>query len=251
MRLAVITGASSGVGKATAHELVARGYRVVLIARSARKLSAVASALGDAAIAAPADAADADQMRVVAARVLDQHGAPDLLVHSAGAGQWKTVPQTTPEDAHQMMQAPYFADFITTRAFLPGMLDRGSGVILHVNSPAAIVPWPSSAGYSAARAAMKGFHEALSQDLVGTGVTSCNVTFGQIDSPYFDNNPGVVEKFPKLGATLPVLSLEYCATKLADLAERPRHSAIYPWGLRVYEIGARLFPGLTRWLLRF
>ncbi len=250
-RLAVITGASSGVGAATARELVARGYRVVLIARSANALEQLAAELGEAAIAAPADAANADQIGAVAADVLGQHGVPDVLIHSAGAGQWKTVPETTPEEAHQMMQAPYFADFLTTRAFLPAMLTRGSGVILHINSPASIMPWPSSAGYSAARSAVKGLHEALAQDLAGTGVRSCHVIFGQIASEYFDNNPGVLDKIPKAAAMMPVLSTQYCAQKLARLIERPRHSAIFPLMLRLNCAVAAVLPGPVRWLLRF
>ena len=249
-RLAVITGASSGVGAATARDLVARGYRVVLIARSAEKLGVLAAELGEAATPAAADAADADQIGAVADRVMQTLGVPDVIVHSAGAGGWKTVPETTPDEAVTMMAAPYFADFLTTRAFLPAMLARGSGVILHINSPAAILPWPSSAGYTAARAAVRGFHEALAQDLTGTGLRSCHVIFGRVASDYFDNNPGVIEKMPKLAAMIPVLSPEYCALKLAHLAEHPRHNAVFPLTLNINSRMAVLFPGPMRWLLR-
>jgi len=249
-RLAVITGASSGVGEAAAREFVARGYRVVLIARSADRLERLAGDLGAAAMAAPADAAESDQIGALAGRVLDRLGAPDVIVHAAGAGGWKTVPETTPDEAATMMAAPYFADFLTTRAFLPAMLARGSGVILHINSPAAILPWPSSAGYAAARAAVRGFHEALAQDLAGTGVRSCHVIFGRIASQYFDNNPGVIEKMPKLAAAVPVLSPDYCARKLANLAGRPRHNAVFPLILSVSLRAAVIFPSLVRWLLR-
>jgi len=248
--LAVITGASSGVGAATAREFVARGYRVVLIARSTEKLESLAAELGDRATPAAADAADADQIGAVAGHVLDSLGVPDVIVHSAGAGQWKTVPETAPAEAATMMAAPYFADFLTTRAFLPAMLARGSGVILHINSPAAILPWPSSAGYTAARAAMRGFHEALAQDLAGTGLRSCHVIFGRIASDYFDNNPGVVEKMPRLAAMIPILSPDYCARKLAQLAEHPRHNAVFPLILSISSRMAVMFPGPARWLLR-
>ncbi len=249
-RLAVITGASSGVGAATARAFVARGYRVVLIARSADRLENLAAELGPAATPAAADAANADQIGAVAVRVMQTQGVPDVIVHSAGAGGWKTVPETTPDEAAAMMDAPYFADFLTTRAFLPAMLARGSGVIMHVNSPAAILPWPSSAGYAAARAAMRGFHEALAQDLAGTGVSSCHVIFGRVASDYFDNNPGVVEKMPKVAALIPVVSPDYCARKLARLAERPRHNSVFPLILRINFWVAVVLPGPMRWLLR-
>jgi len=250
LKLAVVTGASSGVGEATARLLVRRGYRVVMIARSADKLDALAGELGVLAIAAPADAADGAAIDAIARRMIGDHGAPDLIVNSAGAGQWKTLPDTTPDEVREMMDAPYMAAFMTTRAFLPAMLERGEGVILHVNSPACIAPWPASAGYAAARMALRGLHEALAQDLAGTGVRSCNVMFGRIDSPYFDNNPGVEDKLPFLDKLIPTLSPETCAEKLAMLAEAPRHSAAFPFMLSVNVLIARLFPGIARRMLR-
>ena len=250
MRLVLITGASSGVGAATARTMAARGDRVVLVARSTGALNALAAEIGPLAVPAPCDAADPDQVADLAARITADHGIPDVLVHCAGAGQWKTLQDTAPQEAVMMMQAPYFAAFNVTRAFLPDMLARGSGVILHVNSPACLIAWPSSVGYTAARAALKGFHEALSQDLAGTGVRSCHVIFGRIDSEYFTHNPGVVEKMPALAKTIPTLTTESCAQKLWQLSETPRHQAVFPAILGFYCLSAAYFPGLTRWLLR-
>jgi uncharacterized protein len=250
IKLAIVTGASSGVGAATASLLVKHGYRVVMIARSADRLHALAGSLGVLAIAAPANAASETEMAPIATRILAEHGAPDLIVNSAGAGQWQRIEDTTEADARDMMDAPYMAAFVTTRVFLPAMLERGSGVILHVNSPACIAAWPSSVGYAAARWALRGLHEALAQDLAGTGVRSCNVLFGKISSDYFDNNPGVEEKLPKMDRTIPTMTPEQCAEKLAMLAETPRHQAVFPFMLSVNVLLARLFPGIARWLLR-
>jgi short-subunit dehydrogenase len=150
-----------------------------------------------------------------------------------------------------MMQAPYFAAFNITHAFLTDMLERGTGLIISVNSPACIVPWPSSVGYTAARAALRGFHHALSQDLAGSGVACSHVIFGKISSEYFDNNPGVIEKMPWLSKTVPTLSVDASAEALTHLAAYPRHTAIYPWVLRIHCGFGVLFPRLARWLLRF
>ena len=250
IKLAVVTGASSGVGEATAVLLVKRGYRVVMIARSAGKLADLATSLGVLAIAAPANAARESEIEPIATRILSEYGAPDLIVNSAGAGQWERIENTTEAQAREMMDAPYMAAFVTTRAFLPAMIARGSGVILHVNSPACIAAWPSSVGYAAARWALRGLHEALAQDLAGTGVRSCNVLFGKISSAYFDHNPGVTDKLPLLDKTIPTLTPEYCADKLAMLAETPRHQAAFPFLLGVNAVMARLLPGPVRWLLR-
>lgn len=250
MKLAIVTGASSGVGKATATVLVRRGYRVVMIARSADKLDDLAAMLGVLAIAAPANAAHEAEIAPIAARIQAEYGAPDLIVNSAGAGQWERIEDTTEAQAREMMDAPYMAAFVTTRAFLPAMIDRGSGVILHVNSPACMAPWPSSVGYAAARWAMRGLHEALAQDLAGTGLRSCHVLFGKISSAYFDHNPGVTEKLPWLEMFVPTLTPEDCADRLAMLAETPRHQAVFPFMLGVNVLIARFLPGPVRWLLR-
>ena len=251
MKLVLITGASSGVGAATALELSKNGTQVILVARSANLLNALAEDIGDLATAIPCDAADAEQVKAMAQRVLTDFRVPDVIIHCAGAGQWKTVQDTSPAEAVVMMQAPYFAAFNVTQAFLPDMLKLGAGVIISVNSPACIVPWPSSVGYAASRAALRGFHEAMSQDLVGTGVQSCHVIFGEISSEYFDNNPGVSEKLPALSKTIPVMSPPDCAAILAKLVDKPRQSSIHPWVLRLHCAFGVHFPRAARWLLRF
>lgn len=239
------------MGAASAREFAKNGDLVILVARSADALNAVAQDIGGGAVAVPCDAADPAQVAAMAKQVVSERGVPDVIIHCAGAGEWKTVQDTTPEEAVTMMQAPYFAAFNVTHAFLPKMLERGTGVIIHVNSPACIAAWPSSVGYAAARAALKGFHEALSQDLAGTGLRSCHVIFGHIATNYFDNNPGVADKFPALDKTIPTLSPQFCALKLMRLARHPRHSSIYPFMLRLNLMMAILLPRFARWLLRF
>lgn len=251
MKLVLITGASSGVGAATARELSKNGTQVILVARSENLLNALADEIGDLAIVAPCDAADADQVSALAKRVLTDFRVPDAIIHCAGAGQWKTVQDTTPSEVVVMMQAPYFAAFNVTHAFLPDMLKRSAGVIINVNSPACVVPWPSSVGYAASRAALRGFHEAMSQDLIGTGVQSCHVIFGEISSEYFENNPGVSEKLPALSKTIPIMSPQDCAAILTKLIEKPRQSSIHPWVLRIHCAFGVHFPRAARWLLRF
>jgi short-subunit dehydrogenase len=149
-----------------------------------------------------------------------------------------------------MVQAPYLAAFNMTQVFMRDMLARGSGVIIHVNSPASLFPWPSSVGYAAARWALRGLHQSLRQDLAGTGVSSCHVIFARVDSAYFDHNPGVVEKIPWIAGTIRTLSADECGRIIADLAEKPRPEVLHPLALRLYGWSFRVTPGLVRWLLR-
>lgn len=251
MDIVLITGASSGVGAAAARRFVRRGAKVIMVARSADKLAALAEDIGYGAIAAPCDAADPDAVAKLAAEVLAEHGAPDVIVNSAGAGAWKSVPDTSPQEAVTMMQAPYFAAFNITQAFLPAMLERGSGLVIHVNSPACLAAWPKTAGYTAARAALLGFHRALSQDLAGTGVESCHVIFGRIDSEYFAENDVSESDMPWLGKLVPTLSVDDCGLALADIAIRPRPYAIFPFLLVPHIAVAMVAPRLAAWALRF
>jgi short-subunit dehydrogenase len=251
MRLVLITGASSGVGAAAARKFVKRGAKVILVARSAEKLEALAEDIGFGAFAAPCDATDPQAVADLADRVIKEHGVPDVIVNSAGAGAWKTVPETTPAEAVQMMGAPYFAAFNITHAFLPAMQKRDSGLILHINSPACIIAWPKSAGYTAARAALMGFHKALSQDLAGTGVQSCHVIFGRISTGYFARNNVTENDMPWLGKLVPMLSPEDCAEALGDIVVRPRPYAIYPFLLVPHVAVAMVVPRFASWLLRF
>ena len=250
MKLALITGASSGIGAATARLLAASGYRVVLVARGREALERMAGEIGEAAVAAPCDAGDGDAVLELAARVKREHGVPDVIVNSAGAGQWKLIEDTSPDEAAAMMSAPYFAAFNMTHAFMAEMLSRGSGVIIQVGSPASLMTWPHSVGYAAARWALRGMHEALCDDLAGTGVHSCHVVFGKVSSAYFQRNPESEEKIPGIGGMIPTSTPQACARVIEKAIRRPRRMVLYPWLLWVFHWTYTLLPWPTRWLVR-
>ena len=160
--LALVTGASSGIGAATALALGREGWKVVLVARGRARLGECAEAIraeGGVAIEEPVDASDGRAARGLADRVTATFGVPDVIVHAAGAGVWRFVEETSPDEAERMMAAPHFAAFHVTSAFMPGLLARGSGLLVHVNSPAARIPWPGATGYTAARWALPAVEE--------------------------------------------------------------------------------------------
>jgi len=250
MKLAIVTGASSGIGAATARELAADGVKVVLVARGPEKLRGVAEEIGESAVVEPCDAGDGDAVLAMAGRVRRLHGVPDLIVNSAGAGEWKRIEHTSPAEAVTRMRAPYFAAFNVTHAFMGDMLERRRGVVIHVSSPVSIFTWPSCTGYAAARWALRGLHESLCDDLVGTGVRSCHVVFGKVASPYFEHNPGTEDRIPGIARTVRTLSPEECARVIVRSGRRPRRQVVHPFMLRLYYWSYNVFPWLTRWLLR-
>ena len=174
-QLAVVSGASSGIGAATARALAAEGWRVVLVARGRPGLEVVHQSItagGGAAELAALDAADGGQVLALAEHLRRELGSPSLVVNSAGLGAWKFLEETSPEETAAMLAAPYLAASNLSHAFLPDMLERRAGLLLHVGSPASRLPWPGATSYTAARWALRGLHEALCQDLRGTGVRS-------------------------------------------------------------------------------
>ena len=177
----VVTGASRGIGLSTAQALARAGGRVALVARSPEieEVAAAIVANGGQARGYIADLGNAADVEEMAHRVVADFGPPDIVVNNAGAGRWLFVEETPADEVVAMMAVPYFAAFYVTRAFLPEMLERGSGYIVNINSPAAWTPWPGATGYTAARFAMRGFSQALRLDLRGTGVQLLEIVPGQ------------------------------------------------------------------------
>ena len=249
-RLALIMGASSGVGAATAKEISRRGWTVVLSARSEDRLASLAQSIGPNASYKACDATLSSDVAELEAFVRRRHGIPDVVINCAGLGQWKRLQDTTPDELRLMIGSPYLAAANASRMFLSDMLDRRSGTLIHVNSPACYMAWPSAVGYTASRFALRGLHEALSQDLAGSGVRTCHVVFGRIDSEYFDHNPGAAERMPGIAAIIRILAVDECADVLADVAAKPRKLVVHPSMLRFFYWINLVAPWLTRWLLR-
>ncbi|MEM8486806.1 MAG: SDR family oxidoreductase [Bacteroidota bacterium] len=246
----LITGASSGVGAAAARLFARHGYRVNLVARNEARLADLANEIGETASWFACDASTGASVQHMAEQVIDETGLPDVIINCAGLGQWKRIEDTSPDEAHQMIGAPYLAAYNVTQVFMAAMLQRKSGVIIHVNSPACYMPWPSAVGYTASRFALRGLHEALSQDLAGSGVCSCHVVLGRIDSEYFTHNTGVEDRMPRIAATIRTISVDECSRLLLKLADHPRRQVIYPFMLKLYYWTNAVAPALTRWLLR-
>ena len=126
-RVAAVTGASSGIGAATARELARRGARLVLAARRTDLLDAEAQAikrLGGEAIAIPTDVTDVAQIDALVARAIEAYGQIDILVNNAGIGSLRSFARMSPEDIERMLDTNLRGVVLLTRAVLPGMLER-------------------------------------------------------------------------------------------------------------------------------
>lgn len=250
--IAVVTGASSGIGAATARLLATRGWRVVIAARRLERLERLTAEItegGGRAMPVALDCADGGSVEAMADDVRRDWGAPSLVVNSAGAGVWRFLEETPHADIDTALAAPALAAAHVSRAFLGDMLATGAGHLIHIGSPASIIPWPGATAYTTSRWALRGLHEALTQDLRGTGVRSSLVYFGEVSSEYFVANPDSHQHIPSLGAWMPVITPERCARVIADLVDRPRRVVAHPFALRLMMWIAALAPAPTRWLI--
>ena len=247
----LITGASSGIGAALARAAAGAGGRPLLLARREAELRQVADSLGPGAEARvyPVDLSDPKAVDDVAERITAEVGTPDVLVNNAGAGRWKFVDETSPEEAVQMMAVPYFAAFCITHAFLPAMVRRGSGHIVNVSSVASHFVWPGATAYTAARWAVRGFTEALRADLKGTGIGVTLFECGVVKTPYWEHNPGSRERVPKMGNLVPELTPEQVASAIIGGIEHNRHYVVIPFMMRMTILQHALAPGVVQWLM--
>jgi len=253
-KLVLVTGASSGIGEATAKRYGANGARVLLLARDAERLDAVAGAIrreGGTATAFPLDLSDAQAIAEVSARITREAGTPDILINNAGAGRWLKLLETTPEEALAMIEVPYLAAFNLTRAFLPEMLARRSGRIACVTSPASYLTWPKACAYIAARHALAGFAAGLQSELHGTGITVTLVVLGTVETPYWEHNPGSRAHVPKANSILfPTLSPEQAAETIVIGTEARQRITVRPWLFRLLFVLNALMPNLVAAQLR-
>jgi short-subunit dehydrogenase len=251
--LVVITGASSGIGEATAKLYASHGASVALLARSKDRLERVAGEIrqaGGVASPYPIDLADSDAVSELGGRIGGELGTPDILINNAGAGRWLPFLETSPADARAMIDVPYLAAFYVTQAFLPAMLARGSGSIACITSPASYLVWPNASAYTAARHALSGFTAALRTEMRGKGVAITLVVLGMVESSYWQHNPGSRENAPKATKMLPALSPEQAAEAIYSGVAGGSRTVIKPFLLRPLFLLNAFMPRLVEAQMR-
>ncbi len=198
-RRVLITGASSGIGAATAIAFAAQGAVVGLCARRHDRLNEVAKAcrdLGAEAHAWTVDLADLDNIKPFAEAAVATMGSVEVLVNNAGAGRRKKMQDISVEDFEETMDLNFRAPMRLTLALLPHMLDRDSGHIVNVGGSGTREFAPSTGSYIAAKAALDAFTEALYIDLAPTGVKPHLVVPGRTATEFGVAKPGQEPPFP-------------------------------------------------------
>lgn len=163
-RIAVITGASSGIGAATARALASDGYRVALLARRLDRIETLAAEIGNGSIAIHADVTDRDQIVTAARRVQDELGGADVLVNNAGTMLLGPFSSERRDDYRAMIEANLLGAITTTEVFLDQLKD-GGGDLVNISSVAGRTARPTNGVYAATKWGINGWSESLRQEL--------------------------------------------------------------------------------------
>ncbi|KAA2214170.1 SDR family oxidoreductase [Teichococcus oryzae] len=190
-RTAWITGAGSGIGRATAVALAGAGYRLALSGRREEPLRETAALVGGDALVLPLDVTDPEAVQAAAKRVAEELGGPDLLVNNAGSNvprrHWH---QLVPADVERLLDANLTAPFMTSLAVLPAMKARGGGVIVQIASVAGKSSSPvSGPGYIAAKSGFVALSATLNAENGIHNIRSTCICPGEVATPILDKRP--------------------------------------------------------------
>lgn len=224
-KLAVVTGASRGIGLEVARQLAGSGARVALVARSEGPLRVVAEELGGWAL--PADISDASAVDRLQEGLHEVAGesVPDILVNAAGGFALAPIAETGPDLFDDLVSVNLRGPFLMIRAFLPGMLERGSGDIVTIGSIAGRLAFPHNGAYSASKFGVRGLHAVLDTELRGSGVRATLVEPAATDTPIWDTidhdrNPGLPARESMLSAAAVADTVLYAVTRPRDVTLR-------------------------------
>ena len=251
-KVAIVTGASSGIGAATARRLAREGLRVTLAARRRERLERLAEEIvaGDGeALVLPTDVRDSSAIDHMVQATLDRWGRIDVLINNAGLGHDTYLTGFEPDLLHEEVQVNLVAVMECARSVLPAMFERSSGHIINVASIAGLVGLPGATVYSATKFGVVGFSDGLRREVGRRGIHVTAFCPGFVATDFSPDLQAIAEgrrpRHPRPGA----MRVDYVAGYVAWLVRHPRRRAIIPpgWGLLVAI--AQAYPWLTDFIL--
>ena len=231
-KTAVVTGASSGIGEATAHSLAKEGCNVVLAACREDRLRSLAEDLGEGTLAAPTDVTDPAACAALVARTVERFGALDILVNNAGIGLNGTIAEGDPEAWRRMFEVNVLGVLYLTRAAVRQMLRQGAGDVVFISSLSGRrVPRADSTVYAATKHAITAVAEGLRMDVHERGVRVINVEPGLVRTEFPESSYASAQEY--------YAEKEYSPLEAADVAAAVVYAVQQPPRVSVNEILVR------------
>jgi short-subunit dehydrogenase len=245
-KTALVTGASSGIGRLLALRFAKEGARLVLVARREAELQQLANEIergGGQAFVLPCDVGDRAQVFAAAEQALSRAGAIDILVNNAGYGHHRRFLEWDLDDMERMMRVNFLGTLYWTKALLPHMVERGSGWIVMIASVAGKLGVPEESAYAASKFAQVGLAEALSYEVEDAGVHVLTVCPGAINTPFFDAE--ALERMPPVSKRLMIQPEQLIDAIIAALA-RGKYEITVPRFIATGYFARLLAPGFMR-----
>lgn len=253
-KLILITGGSSGIGKATAKQLHKLGANIIIQSRNLDKLEKASKEIspnGDRIKYYSTDLTNQLEVEKSADEIIKNEGLPDVIINSAGSGEWLSFKEASNNHFKTTIESPYLAAALTCKIFYDKMQKRSTGHFIIVNSVAAYFSFPGATGYAPARWALLGLVKSLQADFYGTNFTVSMVALGKVDSPYFRNNPTSESKIPKIATLLtPTLTENLAGNYIAKNVKSKKPILIKPFSMATFVFLNRFFPKIFSWLVR-
>jgi short-subunit dehydrogenase len=245
----VITGASSGIGRATALRFAERGATVVVAARREQALNEVVREIeqrGGRGLAVSTDVTDEGAVQALARRALVTFGRIDVWVNNAALSLFGRFEETPPEDYRRVIEVDLFGYIHGARAALPIFREQGSGVLINTASIVATIPQPYTSPYVISKHGIRALGMSLRQELSldgGHDIHVCTVMPATVDTPFFQHAANYTGRAVK--AMPPVVSADRVASTIVSLAERPRREVIVGNAGRMLTLMRAISPGMA------
>ena len=247
-KVVLITGASSGIGYASAIQFAKKGANIILVARKKNKLEQTAKDLKKfnvSTLVCECDVSDKSQVKKMSQKVFEKYESIDILVNNAGFAIYGSISSLTTEEIESQISTNYLGMVYCIKNFLPLMLKKKSGHIVNVASVAGSFGLPGIASYCASKFAMLGFSEGLKHELKGTGIGITVVSPIMVRTNFFDHPS--FSKMPKYSPTS--LSAETVAKAILKASSSPRLEIIVPSVVRIAVWLKSTFPYLINPIL--
>jgi len=245
-KTAVITGASSGIGRLLALRFASEGARVALVARREGQLRQVASEIetgGGHALVLPGDVAERAQVLACADQAVRAFGSVDILVNNAGYGHHRRFLDWDLDDMERMLRVNFLGSLYWTKALLPQMIKRRTGWLIFMASVAGKLGVPEESAYTASKFAMVGLAESLSIELEDAGVHVLTMCPGTIDTSFF--NAEALERMPPVSKRM-IIQPERVVDAVIHALARGKHEITVPRMIAAGYIVRALAPGFMR-----
>jgi short-subunit dehydrogenase len=248
-RVALVTGASSGIGEQLARDLAARGMRVAVLARRSDRLHALAAALGGAsrALALPADVGDRDAVERAVGAAAETFGRLDVVVNAAGVARHVLFKDHDLADAEFLVRTNLLGTIYVLKAAIPRLRASGGGWIVNVSSVAGKLGQPDESVYSATKFGVTGLSEALGYELAPLGIHVLTVYPALVRTEMF--TPEILARMPERAKRTFIETPEFSAAVLRAL-ERGAVELTVPSYVRLAYVLRTLVPGLHRRIIR-